>query len=326
MRLTLFAIAALCLTTTFAATEAAAQSPSHALDSAWEQGTGALAALKVAGAKPNHYNVAERLPSGNWLVAANYTVGALNLQIPVKLSPQFELIWTPDRAYIDALLGMLKSGALPPVEGPEWTRKQRLPAFPAVVTAKRIVTPFGVIPFEPAPKVEPDEELMRHTGRWINEVLDQDPGPASFDILADADLAWVDIVRVIYSISAAGLFEINFVGPGTTDLAAISGLSPIIFGQIPESTAVVSIGVSIEGDMLGFRVAIGSELVPPMANSCAAQMTFCANDKTAFQAALQDVPGAGRVVLAPEFAVPFRSVVEITSWPTTVPVLSIVSP
>jgi hypothetical protein len=306
----------------------AAEGPADGVSAAFEAGTGALGAIKDAGGKPSGYAVAERLPDGGWLVEATYEVSGQSIRLPIKFDSNFETKWVPVLLYGDALLAIIKSGALPKVEGSSWGQKARLPAFPVIVTGKRIITVFGELPFEASPKVEPIDQLMKHTARWIDEVLANDPGPASFDILGQGNLAWVDMIRVVYSVSMAGLFELAFVGPGKTGLESLSGLSPVVYGPLSESSSLVTLGISSENDGLGFRVSIAGVIEAPGPKSCAPAITFCASTREEFQAGLGDVPAAkgARTVIAPEFNVPFQTLVEITSWPDDVPVLSVVAP
>jgi len=306
----------------------AAEGPDEGINTAFQAGTGALGAIKDAGGKPSGYAVAEHLPDGGWLVEATYDVAGQSIRLPIKFDSKFETKWTPVRLYGDALLAIVKSGALPKVDGTAWSQKARLPAFPVIVTGKRIITVFGEIPFESSPKVEPIYQLMKHTARWIDEVLVNDPAPAAFDILGQGNLAWVDMIRVVYSVSMAGLFELAFIGPGKTGLESLSGLSPVVYGPLSESSTLVTLGVSAENDGLGFRVAIAGVLEAPGPKSCAPTITFCASTREEFQAGLGDVPAAkgARTVIATEFGVPFQTLVEITSWPDDVPVLSVVAP
>ncbi|MEZ4460906.1 MAG: hypothetical protein R3E66_14515 [bacterium] len=306
----------------------AADSPGAGIRSAFDAGTGALGALKRSGATLDTYSVAERLPDGSWLVDARFALDGNTLRLPVKLNDAFDLSWAPVSEYGDALVGMTRSGALPQVQGTPWGSRKRLPAFPVVVTGKRIVTVFGVIPFEPSLKVEPDETLVLHTQRWIHETMADDPAPASFDVLAAGNLAWIDVVRVVYSISATGLFEMNFVGPGTTTLASISGLSPVVFSQMAEVQGVITLGVTALKDTTGFRVAISGALQEASPKTCDPDQTFCASSKAEFDQGLGDVPGIAnaRFVVAPEYGMPFQRVVEVTGWANDMPVLSIVAP
>lgn len=306
----------------------AAQSPAEGVNTAFQAGTGALGAIKEAGGKSAGYAVAEHLPGGAWLVEATYIIDGTNIRMPIKLDSNFDLQWVPVRLYGDALLAIAKSGALPKVEGESWMNTRRLPAFPVIISGKRIVTVFGEVPFESSPKVEPIDQLMKHTARWVDEVLSNDPAPASFDVLGQGNLAWIDVIRVVYSVSMAGLFELYFVGPGKTGLEAISGLSPVVYGALSESSSMVTLGVSAESDSLGFRVSINAVIEGPGSKSCAPAITFCASTREEFKAGLGEVPSAkgARTVIAPEFGVPFQTLVEIVSWPDDVPVLSVVAP
>lgn len=305
-----------------------AESPAAGLQEGFERGTGALGALRRAGATLSGYASAERLGDGSWLIESIIKLDGNDLRLPVKLNPDFDVSWTPTVEYGDALVGISRSGALPKVDGAHWGSRARLPAFPVIVTGKRVITVFGVVPFAPSVRVEPDETLMKHTQRWIHETLVNDPAPASFDILAAGDLAWIDVLRVIYSISATGLFEMNFIGHSATNFAAVPGLSPIILNQLSEVTGVVSLGVASLRDDLGFRVAISGILQPATAATCDPSQTFCASTRQEFEEGLADVPGVAdaRLVIAPEFGVPFQRVVEVTGWATLTPILSIVAP
>lgn len=308
-----------------AAPALAAESPQAGLEAAWRTPDGPLQPLRRHGAALDGYLSAERLPDNAWVVDVAFDLAGQRMRVPVKLNDDFEVIWTPVPAYLDAVAGLVKSGALPKVEGQAWQARTRLPAFGVVVTGKRVVTPYGEISFASALKVEPIDEVMKHTARWVQDTLAGDPAPASFDVLADGDLAWIDVLRVVYSISMQGLFEMHMVALGASSLNAITGLSPVVMGNMPEARGILALAVSAETQGLAFRGVLHGELLPPQPSSCANEATFCANDSATFRAALADVPHQ-REVLAPAFGIPYRTVVEIATWPTSPPVLSILAP
>ncbi|GEM_PF-5229736 len=140
--------------------------------------------------------------------------GKGTLRIPIKLHHSKEgwkVNWLPKKEYLFALNNLSTSKALFSGLTKKWTAEKRLPTFPIILSGKRMITPFGEIEEEVEPVKHP--ELGQHGRRWINEFLEQDPAPASFEIITTKDRKWASVHQVMFQMAGVlGLFQMYLIG------------------------------------------------------------------------------------------------------------------
>lgn len=249
------------------------------------------APLMQAGATFEHIAVAERLPSGQWLLEVVLSLDGKKIRWPLGMRRSVEdglwkPTWQPTREYANALKNMLASGTLPAAKGRgAWHEVKRLPAMPVVVTARRYVTPFGAVDIkDDGGELRPSIPLLKHAQRWIQEALADDPGPAAIDFIIDASISWRTLNRALFSISTAGLYRVFIIAEGESDWVWIGGAAPIAF-QKKEGPPTVVVGLYPQKDQIGVRLSVEGKVLED-ASACDPEMTYCATDVESFRTGL----------------------------------------
>lgn len=259
-----------------------------------------LRLLRENGAQLGDLLTLERVPTGSYVIEVAIRIGDRTARYPLKLgraTGDWALEWQPEGVYAGALLGMAKSGALPPTAtGTAWSDVSRLPALPIIGTRKRYVTPFGEVALNdhgdgPAQgDLEISPGLVQAVQSWVNRVLDEDPAPAGFDLILDREMSWKAANKALFNAAVAGLYQVTIVTSATTfEVARVA--SPVA----RPATLVVALYALESG--FGIRVSRGKEVVA--GDGCAPEMTSCFADEAGFAAAT-DALGAAQGV--PMFA------------------------
>ena len=285
-------------------------SPEAAIEEAFAPGGDpALVALSQRGARPLRLLVAERLAQGELVVEVALSWQDQVIRYPLRLAQrradgcvQWEVSWSPDEAFGQALLNMTRSGTLPTLgeDAPVWGNIKRLPTMPLILTRRAILTPFGSIDPTPAPStgvgqravsgVEPPSALVSHTERWLDEVLGGDPGAASVDVIADASVSWRDLTRLVFGVASQGIFKIYLVGAREEGLGVLETAAPI-FGALPGVERPVPLVVGYypraraSDGLTGFRISQGKALLRDE-GVCDEEMSFCVADTAALNTRL----------------------------------------
>ena len=292
MRFAGASLALVCILLT--ALPAAAQTLDTSIRQAWDRDDAGLRLLRENGAALGRVIVAERVPSGAYVVeVALQLPSQTTARYPLKLERRdtaWKLVWQPEASYASALLSTTKSNALAVTKSTQsWSSQVRLPALPIVATRKRFVTPFGEVEADPAGDFRGSPGLQRAARSWISAVLDDDPGPAGIDVLADRTMSWRALNIVLLSAASAGLYQVSMVGRGD-DLNVVPVGSPV-------SRPPVSVLAIYRADSrLGVRLKVGDELAP--SDGCAEHMTTCITNPEDLEAFLDKQTLTGPVMFA----------------------------
>ncbi len=284
----ILAVAAVCLVATNGSAQTTLESGVEAALRA--QGAG-NAPLTQAGAKFAHIAIAERLPSGQWLCEVVLALDEREIRWPLGMRVSekdgtWEPSWQPSIEYAKALKNMLASERLPRAEGSgSWHSARRLPAMPVIVTSKRYVTPFGALDIKDrGGELRPSIPLLKHAQRWVTEALADDPGPAAIDFIIDASISWRTLNRALFSISAAGLYQVFIIARGESGWTWVGGAAPIAFQKAKGPPGVV-VGLYPQGVGLGVRLSMEGEVLEDE-SACNPEMTLCISDVESFATAL----------------------------------------
>lgn len=262
--------------------------------------------LSSRGAKIKEVLSVEHLPKGG--VAAELLVEfkGKSLRYPVKLMRTathercdkdvmgWQVTQAPDKAFTSALLNVLTSGQLPQTTAdlPAWTKETRLPALPVVVTQSSIFTPYGKIawsvleqeidPASPMAEVAPPQELVKHSQRWVNDFLEEEPGAAAVDLVLDRRISWQLLNRTIFGVSSVGLYRLNLITETSDGFNTLAASAPV-FGSLPgvEKPVPLVLGYYPVGENHGWRVSQGKAVLHED-DSCDAEMSFCTTSEQAF--------------------------------------------
>lgn len=264
--------------------------------------------LAEAGARPTELLIAERLPDGSWGIEFGFELEGRQGRMPMRVrevDSRWSVVWSPDPSYGSSLANILRSGALPQSESKrEWADLRRMPAFPAIVTAKRVITPFGVIEkesseTEPGGFRRPDprrsgplptsQALARHAERWIDEMLGGDPAPAGFDLIVDASINWERFNAALFSIAGIGLYLGEIVAVNDDGFAAIPFAAPIGAATGKKPPEMVMALYQIDAGW-GVRLVIDKELVET-GGGCPEPMAICPETPAALRADLTALTG-----------------------------------
>ena len=278
-----------------------------------------LAALKERGAEVGSLLTMEALPEGGLAAEIEVRFKGYAFRYPIKLkrltaepseacaSNSFALTWAPDEAYTRALLNVVSAGALPGYDGvsahQEWVDMARLPALGLVVTAQKIFTPYGAIAWSdlegeldssaPGAEVAPPQALSAHTRRWIQEYFEGEPGAAAVDLIADKRVSWQQLNRLVFGVSALGLYDLNLLvaDASSGSLKAVESAAPIASAlnqgehQAPLVLGYYPLAPGQSGAPHGWRVSQGEALLSGEQEAgCDQEMSFCTEDVEAFAA------------------------------------------
>ncbi|MFB6351916.1 MAG: hypothetical protein ABEK29_09040, partial [Bradymonadaceae bacterium] len=242
------------------------------------------ALLERVGATYDGYAFAERLPSsGAYLVDAKLNWQDRTLKFPVKLrraDGNWRVDWLPERAYTKALVSLVDSGdllALPSLSEGPWAAAGTMPALPIVLSGRRAVTPFGAVPFADRDKLTPSKPFGRHVGRWVNDVLENDPAPAGLAILAHQSTPWDRLSRILLTAAGAGFFRIHLVARTDDGLVARSALAPVFQSGDQPSRAKSLIVAMADDSGTRFRISVGDQLLEAP-DGCDGEVSLCLDD------------------------------------------------
>lgn len=312
------------------ANTAAAGSLDDALSSLFEGGElterhGSAALLTRVGATYDGYAFVERLPHPEaYLVEIRLRWQDETLRFPVKMRRTGEgwrVDWVPDRAYTKALVSLLDSGelvALSDVAGDGWAETGTMPALPVVLTARRAVTPFGAVPFADRDELQPSKPFGRHVGRWVSEVLDDDPAPAGLAILAHESTPWSRLSRILLTAAGAGFFRLHLVAQTDAGLIAQPALAPVFQAGDQPSRKTSLIVAMADDSGTRFRISVGDRLIAAP-DGCDGEVSLCLKDGEALtrrlgeriDAAFPDgPPNVSHVLFAADGPTPLQAALE----------------
>ena len=267
-----------------------------------------LEVLRLKGAKLDGLLLVERLPAGGHLAEVALSYQGKRARLPVKLTRQepdanacaaWRVVWAPSAEYISALLSLIASEALPePAQAsPLWVSQARMPALPLIVTRARVISPYGAIALDAqvqdvsprASELAPARELIEHTKRWLEQTLEHEPGAAAVDVLAQRELTWLQLQRVVLGVSSLGVFRLHVITRQADGLGALTVHAPV-FGQLPPEQRPVALILAHEplgqGRPHGFRAMWGPRALA-LPERCDAQVSLCAQDADALSQALK---------------------------------------
>jgi len=249
--------------------------------------------LEDVGASYDGYLFAERLPAGDaYLVEASVTWQDRTFPFPVKLrrtDDRWTVAWLPERTYTKTLVSLLDSGeliALPADGADRWADRGHMPALPVLVSEHQVVTPFGAAPFADRDELTPSEPLGRHVGRWVNEVLENDPAPAGLAILARPSAPWDRLSRILLTAAGAGFFRVHLVARGDGELLVRPALAPVFQAGDQPSRANSLIVAMADETGTHFRLSVGDRLLDPPAGC--EDVSLCLDGDREFGPALAD--------------------------------------
>lgn len=262
--------------------------------------------LRDRRAKVSRVIVAEVLPMGGVAAELELDYQGKFVRYPVRFErveeagcKAWKLSWAPEETYTGALLNMVSSGQLPETTTAattSWVAQRRLPSMPVVLTRFQITTPYGSIkiaefvdkidPSQKGAQVAPPPLLYKHTKRWISEFLQDDPGPAGVDIIADKRATWADFNRVIVGALSQGFYQVNIITSGQGGVAALPVTAPI------KPVPLVVRYYPFE-QASGFRVSSGAGLVRDE-GVCDPEMSFCVTSAEQFDARLTKLGAEAR--------------------------------
>lgn len=278
-RIALITFAASCLWSAVAAGHTLGRS----LEQAFADGDGGFSTLRSAGATYEGILTLERLPDGSYLAEIGVSVGERTLRYPVKLEraeSKWTVVWQPDAEYAAALSGIAKSGALPAGRSAEqWAEVARMPALGVVATRARVVTPFGEVDWGPRVDGPPGAldqypDLVRHGQRWVTDVLEEDPGPAGFDLLLDRQLDWLMLNTLMFNLAAVGLYQLWVVTDHEGRLHQLPVSAPVDTVTGPQSAPPVAALYPLDEGRYGVRIS-SSATPPESVEECAPGMSLC---------------------------------------------------
>ncbi len=175
--------------------------------------------------------------------------GKTKLRIPAKISKddkRWKVDWLAKKEYVIALENLSKSKQLSVLEAPLLDTISRLPAFPVLLTSKRVLTPFGVL--EKSIKGEPISPLSLHTSKWINGVLEGDPALAAFEIITPEQTKWSSIHYIMLQLAGVhGLFEMYLVGASSSGQLTSMKLRTTVGATMPTRIVSLARGAQYEG-------------------------------------------------------------------------------
>lgn len=266
-----------------------------------------LRILKENNARFKHFIIVESLSESNSVVAEiALSYQGSTLRYPVKLARSerpngqrhWQIQWVPSPSYTRALLNIVRSDHLPHAQNTQnWHEATRLPSLPVLVTRQQLFTPFGeILVSTSASSLEPPAALFRHVERWVNEILEDAPGPASIDVIADSRIMWSQFIGVLMGAANSGLFRINVVTKNTEkfeDLGVLSANLPV-FGSsgIPEHIQMLTVAIyPLENapESIGARLAFSSNILTRGDDCSHPDMTFCTNSLEEFAQKFNDL-------------------------------------
>ncbi len=258
--------------------------------------------LLDAGFSYNRLLVAERLPSEKALfVEVELGEQDTKIRYPLKLEStavddgkRWSVAWSPVLEYAAALANDARQGDLASFGvGEQWSEIQRLPAFPIIVEKAAYVTPYGRVSAVPAQasgahksaqapaKLAPPKELVQHAQRWIGLTMEDDPGSANVDLLLGPEASWRHVTEALMAPASLGLFRVYLVGCSKKTIVAVSAVAPVV-KHTRGGTVPIVVGMYAHNPGRAFRVRVGPQLLANQ-QSCAKDMTFCAQSTAQFQ-------------------------------------------
>ena len=285
------------------------------------------ALLERVGVTYQGYAFAERLPTtGSYLVDTRLRWREQVLRFPVKLRPDgdgWSVDWMPDRAYTEALVSLLDSGdvvALSDAAGGKWADQTAMPELPVILSEQGATTPFGPVPLADRDELQPSKPFGRHVGRWVSEVLENDPAPAGLAILARGSTPWDRLSQVLLTAAGAGFFRIHLVARATDggDLVAQPALAPVFeSGGGPAQSKSLIVAMSDDTGRR-FRISVGDRLLETP-DGCDGDVSLCLAEGDAFAAQLgarltsafpDGPPSIAHVLFAADGATPLQAALE----------------
>ncbi len=272
-----------------------------------------LAILAENAAQPGNILSIEILGSKlTALVEIEIIHGDKKFRYPLKFgrnttSSHWQIYWTPDEAYTKALLSITHATEFLQPNAPiltssnattPWTDQTRIPAFPVIATQSSIITPFGIIHSakdlsDLAAPLTPPDDLVRHTTRWITQILEDAPAPAAIDLILDARLPWKAATRLIMATSANGLFRTNVITNNQGAITTIPLNAPVFDPQqLPDHIKMLTVGIyPLPAKKIGFRIAYNNEILQ-IPHECPTEMSFCTENITELPQKLQELTQA----------------------------------
>lgn len=228
-----------------------------------------LGLLARVGATYDGYAIAERTPrTGAFVVEIRAKWHDKTLRIPAKTSRDsgsWKITWAPDRSYAETLVQLVDADQLlqlPDDDNPSWADEKRVPALPILLTDDTAHTPFGSLPLTTSGKLKASKRLGKHIGRWIDEILENDPAPAGIDVIASSNTPWRHLSTLLLTASGAGLFRIRMIGTSHDHLAAWPALAPVFqVGDAPDRATAFVVGMYSD-PANNFRVSVGERHLP----------------------------------------------------------------
>lgn len=186
--------------------------------------------------------------------------GKQSIRLPAKVSKhnnKWLIDWLPKTEYFTALKNLIQSKqltqfdqnalAIKSTQVKAWTQTSRLPTFPLIVTSQKMISPFGVL--EKNKKGAKHTALRIHIRKWLNEILGNDPAPASFEIITPATTQWIAIHRIMIELAGIhGFFEMHWVGVSKNNMVSLPLLASI--GKMPAKIIAVSRIETVDGLIL----------------------------------------------------------------------------
>jgi hypothetical protein len=208
------------------------------------------------------------------------------LRLPMKVvrsAEGWEVAWAPEPVYVEALINMSRSQTLPVSTSAQgWVEHQRLPSLPVILTRQQVVTPFGATELLVSETLTPAEALVGHVQRWVRDVLEDAPGPASVDLIADARVSWHVLHQTLMAPAALGLFRVHLITRGQSgqDLRVFAANLPVFASGLPRGFEMLTVGLYPMRDRWGVRIATGEGLRLPE-EPCAPGMSVCFDENAA---------------------------------------------
>lgn len=243
-----------------------------------------VALLRQIGADYRGYLVVERLPrSGAYLTEVHLRWSERNFRLPIQVARGDEgwrLTWVPERSYVEALVELVRNGG--PVSAEtrsldSWADAQRMPALPVVLFQNRAVTPFGPITLSDQAKVRVPKRLGKDIRRWVDEILEGDPGPASVDLLAAGETSWRQVTKILFGAATAGLFRLHLIvrHDDSNELRTVSFLAPVFeSGRTPNQETSFVAGM-YGSSPARFRIAAAGRHLEASDEDCPEAASLC---------------------------------------------------
>lgn len=247
--------------------------------------------LRRLGVDYRGYLVVERLPrSGAYLTEVHLHWRDRNLRLPIQVARSadgWRLTWAPERSYVEALLELVREDG--PVSADarsldSWAGAQRMPALPVVLFENRAVTPFGSITLSERAGVRVPKRLGKDIRRWVDEILEGDPGPASIDLLAAGETPWRHVTKILFGAATAGLFRLHLIvrQDDSNELRTVSFLAPVFeSGRTPNQETSFVAGM-YGSSPARFRISAAGRHLEASDEDCPEAASLCPASPEAF--------------------------------------------